>query len=67
MDFNSLEELKNRLMPALSTRVSELKAKGVLDISEEDIWNILSITKWKDAKGLSLFDMVKDILEEEIG
>ena len=44
MNFNSLEELKNRLMPALRTKVSDLR-RSRININEEELWDILSKNK----------------------
>ena len=56
----SEEELKRR-----KNKKYELKKLGYL-VSEADIWNYLTNTKWKKAKGLTLSDMVDDILKMEI-
>ena len=61
MNFNSLEELKDRLDPALEKRVSDLNILG-FNIKKENIWNNL-VNKWKNSSGLSLSDMVDDILK----
>lgn len=66
MDFNSLEDLRNRLEIAMTTKVNELKDKGITYITNDDIWNYLTSTKWKNAKGLTLSEMVDDILKIEI-
>lgn len=65
MEFNTLLELRDRLDVALTTKAGELKEKGIV-MSNDDIWNYLSSTKWKNAKGLTLFDMVEDILKLEM-
>ena len=65
MEFNTLIELRDRLDAALTTKAGELKEKGIV-MSNDDIWNYLSSTKWKNAKGLTLFDMVEDILKLEM-
>ena len=66
MDFNSLKDLRNRLEIAMTTKVNELKDKGITYITNDDIWNYLTNTKWKKAKGLTLAEMVDDILKIEI-
>ena len=66
MEFNSLEELKERLKPALDSKVGDLKTKGYLDITSSKIWDELSNNKWKDADNLSLNDMVNDILKYDL-
>lgn len=62
MEFHNLEELKERLMPALRTKVSDLRFKNIMTIDEDDIWDFLANSKWKSAKDLNLSDMVSDIL-----
>lgn len=61
--FSSLEQLYQRLKPALSARRQELKRSGYLYATEEDIWNYLKEMKWKSAKDLSLYQMACDIFE----
>lgn len=63
MEFNNLNELKNRLMPALRIKKEEINNKN---ITEEDIWNYLKDTKWRKSNDLSLSDMVNDILKLDI-
>lgn len=65
MNFNSLEELKERIMPALSKRANDFKTLGH-NISEEDIWLYLKQNKWMHSKNLSLNEIVNDILKLEI-
>lgn len=60
--FETLEELYKRIKPALITKKNEMHRDGYIYIKEEDIWNYLKEIKWKDAKGLSLYDMTSDIL-----
>lgn len=66
MEFNSEKELRERLSCALSTKISELESKGINYITEDEIWQYLINTKWKNAHGLCLSDMVDDILKIEI-
>ena len=61
--FTSLQQLYDRLKPALSTRVSEIKRLKVPYVKEEDIWNYLKTYKWNNSANLTLIDMVNDILE----
>lgn len=65
MKFNSLEELYNKLLPALETRVNELKLNGISYIKKEDIWNYLKINKWSKSIDLTLSKCVDDILNTE--
>lgn len=65
MDFSSLEELYNRLKPALRTKKRELKENGYGYLKIEDIWNYLKEKKWSRSSNLSLNDMVSDILNAD--
>ena len=65
MVFSSLEELYNRLKPALRTKKRELKENGYGYLKIEDIWNYLKENKWKRSNNLSLNDMVSDILNAD--
>lgn len=62
LEFNSLQELYNRLKPALRTKQAEMRRNGYEYIKIEDIWNFFQELKWKRAKDLNLYDMVSDIL-----
>lgn len=63
--FNSLEELYERITPALLTKATEMKRAGINYIKEEDIWNYLKEVKWKNSNYLSLYQMVDDVLNCE--
>ena len=65
INFETLEELYKRIKPALITKKNEMHRDGYIYIKEEDIWNYLKEIKWKDAKGLSLYDMTSDILNTD--
>ena len=60
--FNSLEELYNRLKPALRTKVTEMHRNRYDYIEESDVWNYLKEIKWIDSSNLGLYQMVSDIL-----
>lgn len=62
IEFNSLEELYNRLRPALNVKLTDLKNNGYGYLKIEDIWNFLKEKKWRKSHDLSLNDMVSDIL-----
>lgn len=64
--FTSLQELYNRLEPALSAKVSEIKRQKVLYIKKADIWNYLKSYKWHKETNLTLIDMVNDILNVDL-
>ena len=65
MRFNSIEELYNKLLPALETRVSELKLNGVSYIKVDDIWEYLKRNKWSKSIDLTLSKCVDDILNTD--
>ena len=65
LEFNSLEELYNRLRPALNVKMSELEANGYGYLKPEDIWNYLKEKKWRGSHDLMLSDMVSDILNSD--
>lgn len=62
-EFKNLDELYNRIKPALYSKVQEYKRLNVSYIKEEDIWNYLSINVWKKKSDLTLSDMVSDIMD----
>ena len=64
-EFKSLEELYDRVKPALSTKVFESHEFG-FEVSEIDIWKYLVETRWKKAHKLTLSDIVNDILLKEL-
>lgn len=61
-EFHSLNDLYQRIYPALIVRKKELKRLGFL-IETNEIWNYLSQVKWKNANNLTLSDMVNDIMK----
>ena len=60
--FNSLNDLKKRLVPAMETKVNELKINRIKYINIEDIWDYLRFYKWNKSKDLTLSKCVDDIL-----
>lgn len=62
IEFDSLEELYERIRPALKTKKEEMRRNGYIYIKEEDIWNYLKEVKWINSKNLSLYQMVSDVL-----
>lgn len=61
-EFQSIRELYQRVLPALRTKVHMLEKKGIYSVTEEEIWDLL-MDKWKKGRGLTLFDIVDDILK----
>ena len=64
MDFglNTLLDLYKRVTPALNSKRRELEKYKLDYIKNEDIWNYLVKRKWTSIQGLTLFDVVSDIL-----
>ncbi len=60
--FNTVDELYKKLLPALNTKVNNLKRKYINYITEKDIWQYLTQNYWKNSNKLTLSDMVNDIL-----
>lgn len=63
VNFNNLKELKQRITPALNTKVKELKQSNILYVTNEDIWEYLKTNIWPNKTDLTLYDIVNDILK----
>lgn len=64
--FDHILKLRKKLSPVLRTKVNELRKNGICNITEQEIWNYLVVTKWKNKEELYLSEMVDDILKLEI-
>ncbi len=64
LEFKSIEELKNRVMPALRIRVRELK-KEKYSVDEDRLWEYF-VRIWQEKKNLTLADLVDDVLNAKI-
>lgn len=62
MEFTSLQELYDRLTPALNSKERELKNMGYSYIKKDDIWEYLKDYKWIRSSNLNLYQMVDDII-----
>lgn len=62
IEFKSLKELRERIEPALSTKLTELKKNNYNLITKDDIWNFLKEKKWKESYNLTLYDIINDIM-----
>lgn len=60
--FSSLQELYNRVKPALKSKCKDLKRIGVDFVVEADIWNYLKNNIWVHKHNLSLGEIVNDIM-----
>ena len=64
-EFHSLEELWNRVHPALRVKVKDFKILGLNNFSDSDILYFLIESKWKNGVNLMLSDIVDDIMRLE--
>ena len=64
LNFKSVEELYVRILPALKTKKNEMKSLK-LDINEIDIWNYFCQNIWNQKNGLTMGEMVDDILNTD--
>ncbi|MCI8670773.1 MAG: hypothetical protein HFI36_01905 [Bacilli bacterium] len=64
--FKNLNDLYNRILPALRSKTKEIKKEGLKYIHEEDIWNFLKKYKWTSSRDLDLGSMVNDIFDVNI-
>lgn len=60
--FDNLQELYNRIKPALNTKRHELIDRGYTYVKNKDIWNYLTNHYWTNSAYLTLGEMVNDIL-----
>lgn len=65
IEFNSAEELYERLKPALKSKVSELARDGYSYLTTDDLWNYLKEKKWINSVNLELSEMVSDIFSSD--
>lgn len=61
IEFNSIKELYNRVLPALRCKRRLLLKRGI-NVNEEDIFKFLAKEKWSKANNLTLSDIVSDII-----
>ena len=62
LEFRTKEELYNRVLPALYSKIKEIRKLGFKFITEKDVWNYLVETEWKTRVNLELYDLINDIL-----
>ena len=62
LGINNKIDLYKRLLPALKCKIRELEKYHIKNVRNEDIWNYLLKSKWGNVTGLSLSEMVDDIL-----
>lgn len=61
-NFGTLKDLYERVLPALKSKVKELKNNHLSFITEKDVWDCLRKNKWNGETDLTLYDIVNDIL-----
>ena len=66
MEFTSLQQLYQKLLPAFNVKKRLIFKSKYKDINNENIWNYLTETKWKTATDLSLPEMINDIITVEL-
>ncbi len=62
LNINTLNDLYERLIPALNVKVNEIKRLGIKYIKKEDVWNYLFEKVWALKSNLTLSEMVDDII-----
>lgn len=60
--FNTINDLYNKVKPALKVKIEDLKRNYITYIKEEDIWNYLKDKYWSKSNKLTLGEVVNDIL-----
>ena len=64
--FSGVNELYKRVLPALQTKVSELKREKIDYIDTIDIWQYCIDNIWKNKSDLRIYELVDDILNVDI-
>lgn len=62
MEITSLQQLYRKLLPAFNVKKRLILNTKYKDITNENIWNYLTETKWKNSHNLSIPEMVNDII-----
>lgn len=65
LEFKTKEELYQRVYPALTAKRAELKRINNFSISEENIWNFLEYNIFSKKHGLTLADIVSEIMHTD--
>lgn len=61
-NITNIQKLYEFLSPALNVKLRLLRNRNYFYIKKEDIWSYLKETKWPYSKGLTIADMVNDII-----
>lgn len=62
MEFNSKEELYQKLLPVFNVKKRLLSITTYRNIDINDIWSYLSINVWRHTKNLTTQKIVNDII-----
>ena len=62
LEFDNIYELYERVLPALRSKVKELRNNNKLYIKEKDIFEYLAENKWNKSYNLYLDEIVDDII-----
>ena len=62
MEFTSQRELYQKLQPVFNVKKRLIQNSEYKDITNQEIWNHLIKTKWKQAYNLTISDIVNDII-----
>lgn len=65
-EFTTIQELYEKVMPALKSKKNELRINKIYFIKEKEIFLCLQETKWQNESNLTLYDIVNDILTIKI-
>ena len=65
IEFKTVKELYDRVLPALYSKVKELRRLRLNYAEEKDIWNYLVETSWKKKKNLELHELISDIINAD--
>ena len=60
-NFNSIDDLYKRLLPAMNTKIKELKRINI-NVNNIDIWEYCLKNIWNNKNDLRIYEMVSDIL-----
>ena len=64
IEFKSIKELYNRVLPALRVKKRLLLKKGI-NVKENEIFEYLAKEKWSKSINLALNEIVSDIINTE--
>lgn len=59
--FNSIADVYNRVLPAINTKINELKRLHI-NVRNIDIWDYCVKYIWNNKGDLRMYEMVSDIL-----